>query len=236
MKQSVAPAPTCPINWTGFYLGLHAGYGWNNDSGIGVNPLPSVPTFFDLAPTSLNPDIDGFMGGAQAGFNWQMGHFVFGPEADISWSDMDGATSATIVNSVGAVLAPTNGINVRQEIDWLGTVRLRAGFTPCCRVLIYGTGGVAFGDVNFTGNTDFRTLGTNQYPGSFSDTQVGWTAGGGIEYAINNHWSVKAEYLYYDLGDESVTANSVPAAPPFQVRYNWNTTLHTVNVGVNFKF
>jgi outer membrane immunogenic protein len=234
-KQSVAP-PTCPINWTGFYIGAHAGYGFGSETNLDVTPLPSVATFVDLAPTSLDPDLDGFMAGGQMGYNWQFGHFVFGLETDISWTDIDGSQSEIIRNGAGAILAPTNGIDVRQEIEWLGTTRVRLGFTPTCNLLVYGTGGVAYGDVDFSGNTDFRPLGTNQYPASFSDTSVGWVAGGGIEYAINNHWSLKVEYLYHDLGDESITANSVPLSPPFQVRYDWETRVHTVNAGINFKF
>src|SRR4051794_10156112 len=77
MKQTVMPAPTCDFSWTGFYLGGHAGYGWGNaDTHFFGTPEPpngGGPAFTELAPTSLDPDPDGFIGGGQLGFNWQMG-------------------------------------------------------------------------------------------------------------------------------------------------------------------
>jgi outer membrane immunogenic protein len=122
---------------------------------------------------------------------------------------------------------------VHQDIDWFGTARLRVGFLPTCRLLLYGTGGLAYGDVNFSADTNYVN---SAFPASASETKVGWTAGAGAEFALTRRWSVKVEYLYFDLGDESSTANRVPLIPPFQVRYDWETTAHTVNVGLNFRF
>jgi len=146
----------------------------------------------------------------------------------------------------------TNRLNsfllAHQDTEWFGTARLRVGFTPTCRLLLYATGGLAFGEVNYSANTDF--IG-NSYPASVDRLQVGWTAGTGLEYAINRRWSVKAEYLYIDLGDESSTADQVRGAilgaagagtnggqgTVFQVRYDWDTTVaHIVRGGLNFKF
>ena len=236
MKQTVAPAPVCPINWTGFYLGLHAGYGWG-DGNIDVTPLPDAATFFDLAPTRFEPDMDGFVGGGQFGFNWQFGHFVMGIETDLTWTDLEShGVVSPIIDTTGAPFGAGSILDVHQDINWMGTTRLRLGFTPCCNLLLYATGGVAYGDVDFSGNADFRPVGTNQYPASFSETTCGWTVGGGAEWAIDNHWSFKVEYLYRDLGDESVTVDSSPLSPPFQVRYDWETQVHTVTAGINFKF
>ncbi len=115
------------------------------------------------------------------------------------------------------------------------------GITPTPRLLIYGTGGLAYGHVNYSANSDFRPgVPTQilffQYPVSLSKTKTGWTVGGGAEVGINKHWSWKAEYLYYDLRKESLTANPVPANPPFQVAYTWETKAHTFNAGINFRF
>jgi outer membrane immunogenic protein len=94
--------------------------------------------------------------------------------------------------------------------------------------------------VSGLGETDFRlgmpTSVFFQYPASFSKTKTGWTAGGGVEVGISKRWSWKAEYLYYDLGRESFTANPVPANPPFQVAYRWETRAHTFTTGINFRF
>ena len=237
MKQTVAPAPTCPINWTGFYLGAHAGYGWGMGD-MSVDPLPSAAAFVNLAPTTFDPDMDGFVGGVQLGYNHQSGIWVFGLETDFSGTTLDGSStlSPIIQNNGTPFPGAGNHVTVSQDIDWMGTVRGRIGFTPTCRLLLYATGGLAYADVNFSGDTEFRPFGTVNYPGSSSETKVGWTVGGGAEIALNQHWSLKFEYLYYDLGDDSVTVGANPALPPFQVRYNWETRVHTVNAGINFKF
>ncbi|MEY2489355.1 MAG: outer rane immunogenic protein [Verrucomicrobiota bacterium] len=237
MKQTVATPPSCPINWTGFYLGLHAGYGWGKGD-TSVDPLPTAAAFINLAPTTFQPDVKGFLGGAQLGYNHQIGCFVFGLETDFSGTSMDGSStlSPIIQNNGTPFPGAGNNITVSQDVNWMGTLRGRLGFTPTCRLLLYGTGGLAYGDVDYFGNTEFRPVGTVNYPASASETRVGWTVGGGAELALTTHWSVKLEYLYFDLGDKTITANPVGPLPPFQVRYNWETTAHTVNAGLNFKF
>ncbi len=238
MKQPVVAPLTCPINWTGFYIGVHLGYGWSNNSDTDVTPLPTAAQFVNLAPTTLSPDPNGIIGGAQMGYNWQSGHFVVGIETDFSGSAMNGReTLSPIIQNNGTPFPGAgNFVTARQDLNWFGTLRLRAGFTPTCRLLVYATGGLAYGNVDYSANTDFRPIGTEQYPASFSKTKAGWTVGGGLEYALTQKWSVKAEYLYVDLGSESATASPVPPLPPFGVRYNWQTTAHTVNVGLNYKF
>jgi outer membrane immunogenic protein len=133
--------------------------------------------------------------------------------------------------------ASWNGsLTAHQDTKWFGTLRPRAGFTPTSKVFLYGTGGLAYGHVNYFDNADFRPQGPIQYPAAASKTKTGWTAGGGVEVGINKHWSLKAEYLYYDLGKQSLTGNPVPANPPFQVSYTSETKAHTFNTGVNFRF
>jgi len=104
------------------------------------------------------------------------------------------------------------------------------GFTPVCRLLLYVTGGLADGEVVYGANTDFRPFGNEHYPYPSHKIKVGWTAGAGAEYAITHRWSMKVEYLYYDLGDESATANPAIPNPPFQVKYNWQSTAQTVKL------
>jgi outer membrane immunogenic protein len=236
-KMTPAVAPTCPINWTGFYLGLHAGYGFG-DGNIDVTPLPTAAQFVNLAPTTFDPDVDGFKGGVQLGFNQQIGTFVWGLETDFSGSTIDGSStlSPIIQNNGTPFPGAGNNITVGTDIDWIGTVRGRLGFTPACRWLLYATGGLAYADINYSGNTEFRPVGTVNYPASSDEVELGWTVGAGAEVALSQHWSVKMEYLYYDLGDKSVTANPVGPLPPFQVRYNWETRIHSVQAGLNFKF
>ena len=239
MKQ-VAPAPPeCDYTWTGFYLGGNAGYGWGN-ADTDFHPLPNAVTFVNLAPTTLNPDPNGFIGGGQIGYNWQWNKWlVLGAEADFQGSDMEGSkTRGPIIQNDGDVWPFDHSfITAHERTQWFGTVRGRIGFVPFCRLLVYGTGGLAYGNVDYSANTDFGfSIGFEKYQTAFSKTNVGWTVGGGLEYAISHHWSVKAEYLYYDLGDESRTVNANPPLPPFQVRYNWETTANIVRGGLNFKF
>jgi len=237
VKTSPAPSATS-YDWTGAYIGGHIGWGWGR-ANTTFTPLPTAALFNSLAPTTLRPEPRGLSGGAQAGYNWQTGHFVVGAEADFSWSRMSGTATVTpIIRNNGTPFPGNGALTAHQDTKWFGTLRPRAG-VAFDRVFLYGTGGLAYGHVNYAANTDFRPVGPPgpfQYPASISKTKTGWTVGGGVEIGINQHWSWKAEYLYYDLRKESSTANPVPANPPFQVAYTWETKAHTFNTGVNFRF
>ena len=243
MKQ-VAPAPPeCDFTWTGFYLGGNIGYGWN-DADTNFDPLPDAATFRFLNPQTLSPDPSGVIGGGQLGFNWQWGKwFVLGIETDFQGTDIEGSERRETFDGFNGVPAnPDRFLEAHERVQWLGTTRGRIGFAPWCRFLIYGTGGVAYGDVDYSAQTNFGTTNFHgaSYPEKFTDTNTGWTAGGGIEYAINHHWTVRVEYLHYDLGSPSREAPEfiagVPQGPPFAVKYNFNTDGNIVRGGVNFKF
>jgi outer membrane immunogenic protein len=238
--NSPVPSPTS-YTWKGGYIGGHVGWG-RGRANTTFTPLPNATQFIDMTPTTLRPDPSGFNGGAQGGYNWQTGRFVMGGEADISWSKMSGTATVTpIIKNNGTPFPGAGFLTAHQDTTWFGTVRGRMGITPTPRVLVYGTGGLAYGHVNYSANSDFRPgvptpILFFQYPASLSKTKAGWTAGGGVEVGISKHWSWKAEYLYYDLRKESLTANPVPVNPPFQVAYAWETRAHTFNAGINFRF
>lgn len=240
-SKAVAPAPLpeCDFSWTGFYFGGNAGYGWGH-ADTDFDPRPNAATFIALEPTTLEPDPGGFIGGGQLGYNWQWNKWlVLGAETDFQGTDIEGhQTTSPIFDITGAPNAPGSFLAAHERIQWLGTVRGRIGIAPICRLLIYGTGGFAYGNVDYSANTNFNT-GTT-YPVDFTDTKTGWTAGGGIEYALTNHWTVRAEYLHYDLGDAGRTQNEliggVPQGPPFFVHYNFDTSGEIVRGGFNFKF
>ncbi len=240
--NSPVPPPPGSGTWSGGYVGGHIGYG-SGDADTSFTALPSATAFIDLRPTTLSPDLRGMTGRAQGGYNWQSGKFVFGCEASISWSNLDGtARVSPIIMNNGSAFASNGFLLARQDLKWFGTLRPRAGVAVAeDRVLVYGTGGLAYGNVNYTANADFRPSAGSpilffQYPVSFSKTKTGWTAGGGAEVRLNQHWSLKFEYLYLDLGNESIIANPLPANPPFQVAYRWETRAHTFNAGINFRF
>ena len=240
--NSPAPPPPTSSTWSGGYLGGHVGYG-SGEADTRFTPLPNATAFIDLRPVTLSPNFNGIIAGAQGGYNWQSGRFVFGGEASFSWSNIDGTARVSPIIMNNGANFPSNGfLLAHQDIKWFGTLRPRAGVTVAGdRVLIYGTGGLAYGNVNYTANADFRPSAGSpilffQYPIAFSKTKTGWTAGGGAEVRINSHWSWKVEYLYLDLGNESRIANPVPVNPPFQVAYGWETRAHTFSAGINFRF
>lgn len=189
MAAATMPSATRLRDWTGWYAGANAGYGIarNATSYIGTGFQPSAETF------SVDPA--GFVGGGQIGYNWQTANVLFGVEADFQ-----GATGTSSANCL-KICSQFSFLSVSEKLDWFGTLRGRVGFATGS-AMIYGTGGLAFGHASMDINSFNATLlGTSvTQTVSASATKAGWTAGGGIESAIDDHWSVKAEYLYVDLG------------------------------------
>jgi outer membrane immunogenic protein len=236
LKQ-VAPGPeaTCDFSWTGLYVGARLGGGFS-DSDFRAHGEPVGR--FTINPEHQDLNADGFIGGGELGFNWQICRlFVIGAEFDFSGSDMsDDTTASHFVPQifVGGANVP---LHASQDINWFGTLRGRVGFVPWCKFLIYGTTGFAFAGVDDSVDFDLRPFGGGaSYPASHSDTETGWTAGAGFEYALSQHWTIKVEYLYFDVGDQTAIGHPIPANPPFQVRYDWEAQFHTVTGGINFKF
>jgi outer membrane immunogenic protein len=240
MKQvAPAPPPECDFTWTGFYFGGNGGYGWSN-ADTDFDPLPDPATFVSLEPTSLSPDPSGFIGGGQLGYNWQAWKWlVLGIETDFQGSDIeDHEERGPIINIFGNPNRADSFLFAHERMQWFGSTRGRLGIAPWCRLLIYGTGGVAYGNVDYSANTNFDNGIT--YPVSFTETNTGWCAGGGLEYGIGRHWTVRVEYLHYDLGDQDATQaqlfNGVPTGSIFFMHYNFQTEGNMVRGAVNFKF
>jgi outer membrane immunogenic protein len=229
-KAPPAPLPT-PM-WKGFYVGLNAGGIWSNSGSANVTTYPIYQTLGTNAAytpyySSLNGPLNigstnGFIGGGQLGYNWQPGYLnnklVFGFEADIQGVVSTGKTNRTFNNisplSNGGSLL--NSMNANGNMDFFGTVRGRIGYLAMPNLLVYGTGGLAYGNVSYSVNLaqyGFDTTGTvNQLAlgsGYYSNVQVGWTAGGGAEWMFMPNWSAKVEYLYYDLGATNLEVNTV---------------------------
>lgn len=232
-QPALAPAgasDAAPYTWTGFYVGAHLGYGWGQGGRGDAVPLPD-PVSFGIPVVPLSPAASGMLEGLQLGYNYQVGRFVLGVEDDFSVTDMSGSKNISPVAINGGGTIP-GFMTSRIQTDWLDTLCLRGGFTPVQRLLLYGKGGVAVGQVSYGADTSFTGL---DYPVSLSETKWGWIAGAGAEYAISRHWSVRLEYLYYDLGNEAAIGNASDGRP-FAMRYSWQTAAQTVNLGVNYKF
>ncbi len=219
-----------PVQWTGFYLGGNAGGTWSNSNNI--NTVSSTLFANFNVPVGQN---GGFIGGGQIGYNYQFNaNWVAGIEADIQ--GVAGTNDSRNFASVVGVLGNTVILTAKESrtLDYLGTVRGRLGFLITPTLLAYGMGGVAYGGVKGqTSISDLLTFTT----GSFDTTRAGWTAGGGIEWMFPPHWSIKVEYLYYNLG--SVTwSDGVLLTPPTlnvvgsSTRFSGNI----VRAGLNYHF
>ncbi len=218
-------------SWTGFYAGLNAGGSFaNNDvalNGLGGSAWnPYYPEPFHTRAV----DGSGFIGGGQIGYSRQYDKIVAGIEVDIAGLGAD----ETLTASGPSAFASAYNLKLSERLDWLSTVRGRIGYLLGGGTLLYGTGGLAVGGVTVKSNIDF--VNSTHYDGSASDTRTGWTIGGGVEHALTPSWSVKAEYLFYDLGKTNVIANPAPANPPFQTSSNFEEKGNIVRAGVNYHF
>jgi outer membrane immunogenic protein len=224
-----APAMYVPVvapvyNWGGIYVGINGGYGWGSVKY--TTPTIQGPGGAINGISGTANDNGGVVGGT-LGFNYQMGAFVWGAEGDFDWSGINTGTSNSVCNLTGQCQTGNN---------WLATIRGRVGYAAD-RVLFYGTGGGAFAGIKTTFD------GTET-----SHSQIGWTAGLGVEMAFADNWTAKVEYLYVDLGSKSATgtcsnaacnlaAGGAPGAGlSLPASVNANLTESLVRVGVNYKF
>jgi outer membrane immunogenic protein len=234
------------FTWTGFYVGVSGG-GIRNDneiSTIGLLPGNIAAVTADARPSRLRFENDGFLVGGTVGFNLQVRNFVFGIEGDVSYTDADKTVVQFNPIQFGANAPGTLSNTLRQEMDYFATVRGRVGFA-LDSVLIYATGGAAIADVENTADFSSPRLGPTQFFGQRSETKVGYTVGGGFEFALpagfllGNAATFKTEYLYYDLGKTTVavlpTATGVPAGVGGYVS-RFENEGHIVRGGINFKF
>jgi opacity protein-like surface antigen/outer membrane protease len=222
----VPAAAPLAYGWTGGYFGAQAGYSFGETTATFASfPIVFGP-FGPQATTRLRSG--GVTGGAQWGYNYQTGKLILGSESDISWVDRRVSAGAA---GFGIRGAPFESVTI-QKLDWLGTSRVRLGVTPFDRLLIYATGGVAYGHVTAGTSLSFPRV---TYASEQSRLQVGWTAGAGAEYAVTNALSAKIEYLYYDLGGATVVGLPIPINPPFETHTHFSMTGHLVRVGLNYK-
>jgi outer membrane immunogenic protein len=226
---------------TGFYVGGNVGYGWGNgDLSLVPGPgwatgNPVIDPPYLIANGSPNLKLQGALGGAQAGYNWQRGNIVFGGEADFSFSGIDGGrTTGFIAPPPGAGIADRAFIE-SDRLRWRATFRGRIGYAAQ-NLLVYATGGLAVGRHEFS-QTIFNAGNFNTNAGSVRTTKTGWTIGGGVEAKLAGNWTAKAEYLYVDLGSVSVFSDS-DTAPGFGLTVNTSSklTANILRAGLNYHF
>ena len=261
------PAASPAYSWTGFYVGGNVGYGWQDPTVTftpnDVNANSSTCTgaaFGGICPPAAAFNIAGALGGLQGGYNLQINqNWLLGIETDFDWSRIRGAGASNFAFTffLGPPGVPAN-FQASQNVDWFGTVRGRLGFLPSNNLLIYTTGGFAYGLVKenvalntltglstATGGFSFNCItgSSGCFIGSSSRIDTGWTLGAGGEYALWNNTSVRLEYLYVNLGRGdavNVVAQATQFGPPttpssFTATYS-TLNFHVVRAGLNWRF
>jgi outer membrane immunogenic protein len=235
--KAPAAMPLMALNWAGFYIGGYAGYGWGNsdttgtldpNSAFGNAPPVAQPAYNANMSPSLKPA--GFTGGGTIGVNQQTGAVVWGIEGDFGAFHLSDSATTSVTPPGHVNLTSVTTVNT----DWLGTVRGRLGWAFGSS-LIYGTGGVAFTNLNFHQVNSYAIgLPGSVEDFSISDVKAGWTVGAGLEHMFAPKWSAKIEYLYMDFG--SVNGTGVVPVQPVNVAHSANLTANVVRAGINFHF
>ncbi len=194
------------FRWTGFYAGIQAGYGWGSTDAVSSTLSSGVSQGFSYTTS-------GAVGGVHAGYNWQTSNLVFGVETDLEASGIGGSAIGTL------------GGGHITNIDWLGSIRARAGLTTGS-TLFYLTGGLAYGGLAVD-----RSAGAGFTPFiGASDWQTGWTLGGGVEHAFAPNVTARIEYRYTDLGQITYTS------PTANLTDTSDVTQSAIRAGLSFRF
>jgi outer membrane immunogenic protein len=228
-SQASAQAPTAVVasSWTGLYVGGHAGAAWMDsfNAQFSGQVAPANP----FIPTSLSESGLGAVGGAHLGYNWQFhSNWLVGVEGDWSWASLSGgntsAPTSIFAAGFGAIPLISSQTSAHADVRSLASVRGRFGYVGS-NWLIYGTGGLAWADVDYNGSfgcTPAIPVGTQAAcsvavgaQSSASKINSGWVAGGGIEYkAASTPWIFGLEYLYYTFDDALTLAAPIQVLPP----------------------
>jgi outer membrane immunogenic protein len=243
-----AYTPAAPVYdpWTGCYGGLNIGYGWERNQSIDLSTSSITPTNLGDSITASRGTIgnlngEGWLGGGQIGCNAHSGAMLWGVESDIEWANMNRNVSGIFTNPNGT-FNPIAG-SASLKTDWFGTLRGRVGAIVNPNLLIYATGGLAYGQVNYNLNAiEFGPGSLFQTSLTSNNTKTGWVLGAGFEYAVAPNFTWKLEYQYIDLG--KVTANA--PVLNFTTGFSQNGTetasssidakIQTLRVGFNWKF
>ncbi len=208
------------FDWSGVYVGVNAGYGFGQSA------------WTDFGATTGNFNTNAFLIGGTLGANYQTGPYIVGFEGDIDWTNLSGtSSSASCVGISNGGLNPGSTCTTKQ--NWLGTARARIGYA-FDRVFVFGTAGAAFGNERAVLNPSGTSLSI--------PPQLGWTVGGGVEYAVTEAISVKADYLFVQLGTAScptaIGCSTVLLPPPNNTTSHGTISLYEnlVRAGVNYRF
>jgi outer membrane immunogenic protein len=224
----VGPAAAFTNDWNGAYTYIGAHVGAAGQSGSDWNYFnPNNGASFSLAPGgNLRA-----AGGLHGGYNWQLAsRWLVGVEGDMSWTSL---VQSRAVPTIGpGSFATMSGTN-----SWLASMRGRAGFIGWSKTLLYFTGGAAWANTDHTGHMT-RIIGASTFvaDAASTTTKTGWVAGGGAQWMINAHVMLGLEYLYYGLGDETLTGPIVPGKF-LPVSFTWpNCNVQVARASLSYKF
>ncbi len=224
-----APAPVATPLWQGFYAGAFAGYAWG-DTDVSHPQTGGTGYYFATGDYSMKDD-DGFFGGGQVGYNWQMNQFVAGIEAEVGYMGIDDLRVDPFGRQIGF-----NDLSVETNGNLYSAITGRLGYSVN-QFLVYAKGGAAFLDsaATYMDNCSVgATCGANQlWMDTDYEWEAGYTVGGGVEWALNDKLSAKAEYMYYDFGSKDVTGFD---ALGNTYAGSVDQKAHTVKVGLNYHF
>ncbi|MEA2936682.1 MAG: outer rane immunogenic protein [Alphaproteobacteria bacterium] len=226
-----APAYKAPViapvvsNWTGFYIGVHVGADrFDKDWFVPLTPINIAGGCPGCPAANGGHRDNSWLAGGQIGFNYQVGAWVLGVEAQASATDLEGSNLSAIP-AFGAA-----GIRVNSKTDSVGTVAARLGWALGGQTLLYVKGGGAWAHDKFWTSTAAFPIAQ-----SVTDTRSGWVVGVGAEFAMSGNWSIKVEYNHMDFGNRTETLGPVAiGTAPFQ--YNVDQTIDLVKVGINYRF
>jgi outer membrane immunogenic protein len=238
-----APPPVVVVpTWAGWYVGANAGWIGSADDmvtntgtdtgGAGLGAALAA----NAIPGAVSLRYNGFLGGAQLGYNWQTGSWVYGLEADVDGSTAKAA--AVFPGGAGSVPITTT---YSRELDSLATIRGRIGFTVAPTFLVYGTGGFGIDHTN-TGTSAVAPAASppieSEPTANITSSYIwaSWTAGGGVEWLFAPQWSVKAEYLYVDHPHSDNQLTYTYGANTSTLTSTFHDSSNIVRAGVNYHF
>jgi outer membrane immunogenic protein len=254
---SLPPVPA--FTWTGFYVGANAGWTWGRSNAntsancnVAFGAIPPFAYFCDTTAGAPNGAAvnsagtgtvtsSGFTGGLEAGYNWQFSSLIYGLETDFGAFHLKGSNQAGGPYPTGTFIsAGAFAENYSIETNWLYTFRARLGVPVTPSLMAYATGGLALTRLEVR-NSFSDNVGPGASGNATGDaTNAGFVVGGGLEWAITNSWSVKAEYLYLDFGKATATGTITNNPPGIAYAQGISTssdlTAQVARVGVNRKF
>ena len=231
--------------------------------------LPDTETPFNFDKDKLSFTVGGFLG-----YRWQFGSFVAGVEGDVAWKRSETTASLDVVSAASYHFPSPTSFPFERALrhetfygqslqTWDASIRARLGWLVTPSVLVYGTGGVAFGEVKgafaynainnyFTSSGSLDVTHMANAVGSWSETRVGWTGGGGVEFALWGPWKARIEYRFTDLGtftktvpltrtctagsSDSTRCLAIPNTGSSAASIDIDSTFQTVRVGLGFDF